>query len=88
MAEKNKRIVMRDSAGKILAVFGSVEEASAQTGIKPIWISKCLNGTWSYAGRPARYFAYEVTAGELRQAAQRKRREKEKEKLEKEGWFK
>lgn len=88
MEEKNKRIVMADRNGNPIGVFGSIEEASAQTGIRKQLIIRCLNGTKSYIGKEEIHFFYEVTAGELRQAAQRKRREKEKEKLEKEGWFK
>ncbi len=84
MEEKNKRIVMADRNGNPIGLFGSVEEASALTGYKKSDVGRCLVGTKSYIGKEEIHFFYEVTAGELRQAAQRKQVEKEKEKLEQE----
>ena len=88
MEQKNKLIVWASfKTGRVLGAFGTVEEASKASHIPAHQIKQNLNGyitntEWGYK------FFYEETAGELRQAAQRKRREKEKEKLEKEGWFK
>ena len=79
-----KRIVMTDKMGKPIALFGSIEEACAQTNFSAEAINRCLRSSGYSIGNPPRKFKYEITAGELRQAAQEKRNKKLKEKLEKE----
>ena len=75
---------MADKTGKPINLFGSIEEACAQTGFSVEAINRCLRSSGYSIGNPPRKFKYETTAGELRQAAQNKRVEKEKKKLEKE----
>jgi len=84
MEKRNKRIVMLDYAGKPIDLFGSIEEACAQTGFSVEAINRCLRSSGYSIGNPPRKFRYEITAGELRQAAQSRRNKKLKEKLEKE----
>lgn len=63
---RKRLIVMSDSKGAILDAFGSIEEASEKTGINKGAIMRCLNGTQSSVGRPARKFFWEVLAGDFR----------------------
>ena len=84
MLERNKRIVWASvKTGKVLGVFNTPEEASATSRIALRQIKHNLNGDISSTEWGYKFF-YETTAGELRQAAQNKRVEKEKKKLEKE----
>lgn len=66
--ERKRLIVMSDSRGAILDAFGSIEEASEKTGINKGAIMRCLNGTQSSVGRPARKFYYEILAGDFRKS--------------------
>ena len=66
--ERKRLIVMSDSNGAILDAFGSIEEASEKTGINKGTIMRCLNGTQSSVGRPARKFFWEVLAGDYRRS--------------------
>lgn len=75
---------MVDKTGKPIALFGSIEEACAQTGFSVEAINRCLRSSGYSIGNPPRKFRYETTAGELKQAAQSRRNKKLKEKLEKE----
>lgn len=84
MAEKSKRIVWASAkTGKVLGVFDTPEEASASSRIALRQIKHNLNGDISSTEWGYKFF-YETTAGELRQAAQGRRVEKEREKLGKE----
>lgn len=65
---RKRLIVMSDSNGAILDAFGSIEEASEKTGINKGAIMRCLNGTQSSVGRPARKFFWEVLAGDFRRS--------------------
>ena len=65
---RKRLIVMSDSKGAILDAFGSIEEASEKTGINKGAIMRCLNGTQSSVGRPARKFYYETLAGDFRKS--------------------
>lgn len=63
---RKRLIVMSDSKGVVLDAFGSVEEASEKTGIDKGSIERCLVGTQSSVGRPARKFFWEVLAEDYR----------------------
>lgn len=62
-----RRIVEFDMKGNARAVYGSLLEAEAGSGVSAVAIDKCLSGAWPHSGgRNPKKFSYEVTKEDLR----------------------
>ncbi len=82
-----KRVIQIDHKGDIVAVYDSISAASIATRVPEGAIDRCLRGVQSIANGTR--WKWEITAGELRRARIKDRKERQAQKQkELEKWFK
>lgn len=73
--ESRSRLIVLYQHGKVIDAFGSIEEASAVTGIKPLIIKRMLKGMYPET-KQGYILKWEIKASDLHKETLKKEKEK------------